>query len=116
MHIDTYGRQWRFTPGHDTACMLQISDSLAQRGFDADRLLRGFPDITYAVLAAQGPLEPYLLKLGETWYMVMRYGDEGREYYSPGLNVNIIRAMLDLHRQECPAELLVYTKLMGERA
>lgn len=117
MHTDIYGRQWRFKPDHDTANMLQISDSLAARGYNAARVLSGVFG-TYGQLAAEGPLEPYLLKLpGDTWCMGMRFGDEGHEYYSPGLNQNIIRAMLDYHRAECgPAELLIYTKLMGERA
>jgi hypothetical protein len=44
-------------------------------------------------------LEPYLLKSGYGWHMGMRYGDEGSNYISPGIDDGILKLMVRLHRQ-----------------
>lgn len=105
MHTDCYGRTWRFKPGHDTSTMLQISRDLARAGYNANAALT-FGDYSdrYAKLEGGGPLEPYLLKLGDNWYMGMRWGDEGSEYYSPGLSDSLIELMLKRHNAEACSE------------
>lgn len=96
-HTDKFGRTWRYTPGHDTNKMLQISAGLAARGYDAAVALRGAGH-TYDQ-QSQG-LEPYLLKSGHAWVMGMRYGNEGHEYISPCLDDRIIQMMVEAHRRE----------------
>lgn len=96
-HIDKFGRTWRYTPSHDANKMLKISNSLAERGYDANVALMGRAG-KYAGFTQD--LEPYLLKSGPTWYMGMKYGDEGHEYISPCLDDRIVAMMVEAHRRE----------------
>lgn len=96
IHRDKFDRVWRYKPDHDTDRMLQISDAVASIGYNANyALCNGEAENMYA--GFEQPLEPYLLKMHSGWVMGMRYGDEGWEYISPGLDSRIIEMMVELH-------------------
>lgn len=105
MHTDRFGRTWHFTPDHDTDRMLKISQTVAAIGYNANHALRtGNAVEQYSMYEKDGKLEPYLLKMGNgSWVMGMRFGNEGSEYISPGLDKRIIAMMIELHRTKCDA-------------
>lgn len=83
-HIDKFGREWKYTPGNNPNRMLKLTHSTASIGWP--KLLPHH--------------EPYLLRMTKGWSMGIRYGNEGHEYLSPGLEFqegNLIERMLAHH-------------------
>jgi hypothetical protein len=101
MHTDKFGRKWKFEPGHDADAMLKLTHKVAAVGYNAHHALQtGVYEDRYAERLKDYPdMEPYLLKSGYGWHMGMRYGNEGSNYISPGIDNGIINLMIALHRR-----------------
>lgn len=97
MHTDKFGRQWCFTPGHDTNRMLKVDANLAAAACNFQRTLRGMSTDPLILLR---DTEPYLLKQPNGWVFGARYGDEGSQYYSPGLDDELLALMVKYHARQ----------------
>lgn len=94
MHTDKFGREWLYTPGHDADRMLRPSKTHTLAALNFERAMRGAPTVGQDYMDG---LEPYLLKMGNAWVFGARFGDEGHQYYSPGLDQRVIEMMLQAH-------------------
>jgi hypothetical protein len=101
-HIDRYGREWNFKPGHDPDQMLQIDLDLLDRFLRLDWKAKGVlkPDDDVMPWERYQKLDAYLLKLKTGWYAGVRYGDEPHQYFSPYFSKEVMDLML-LSRTPC---------------
>lgn len=87
-HIDSFGREWRYTPDHDTSRMVKVPSDLMRALYKFGTVLSTC-DAGYVGAYADGwpthDADCYFLKSNmerDFWYAGVRYGDDGAEYLS----------------------------------
>jgi hypothetical protein len=98
-HTDKFGREWKFTPHHDTNRMLKVPTDVMERFIAADRLVAG-PYHMRPYFQGQ-EVECYVLRLGfggrASICTGARYGNDGPDYYSSLLDQEFMLQALLRH-------------------
>lgn len=118
MHKDKFGREWKFTPHHNTDRMIKIPTDVMERFIAADRLIVGpWPLRDYF----HQPVECYVLRLAHLGICTgARYSDDGPDYYSSLLHQDfMVMQLLRYTHKHCDiknhaALLEVFSDQLGE--
>jgi hypothetical protein len=101
-HIDKFGREWKFTPHHNTDRMIKVPTEIMERFILADRLIVGPWDQRQSYFRGQ-EVECYVLRMGSLEDFPnftgvctgARWSDDGPDYYSSLLHQgDMVKALL----------------------
>jgi hypothetical protein len=98
-HIDKFGREWKFTPHHNTDRMIKVPTEIMERFILADRLIVG-PSDRDSYFGGE-EVECYVLRpdFGNPDFTDVctgaRWSDDGPDYYSSLLHQGVmVKALL----------------------
>lgn len=113
-HTDKFGRDWEFTPAHDTNRMVKVPTDVMEAFIVADRIIEWRAKADSWVNYFKGAkVECYVLVSQAGVFTGARFGDNGPDYYSSLINdqyillklVQYVHRYADIYNLAAIAEL-----------